>query len=102
MSPTAQTTASVTLGVVLFAATARFIYCFWRAEQNPINAKAARAFGRPSGFSFNWPGRGFRMTFPSPSELSAEGLEWRKKGYRSFMFAALAFAGLWALAIYVS
>ena len=97
-----QTATSVTLTAMLFAATARFVYCFWRAEQNPISADGARDFGKPSGFSLNWPQRGFRMTLPSPNELSPKGLEWRKKGYHSLIVAALALVGLWILAIYVS
>jgi hypothetical protein len=102
MTPTIQTATSVTLSALLFSATARFVYCFWRAEQNPINAKAARAFGKSSGFSLNWPQRGFRMTFPSPSELSAEGIQWRAKGYRALAVAGLAFVGLWILLAYIS
>ena len=101
MISTVQAT-SVTLTALLFGATARFVYCFWRAEQNPVNGEAARSFGKPSGFSFNWPQRGFRMTFPSRSELSANGLRWRTKGYRALAVAALAFVSLWVLLIYVS
>jgi hypothetical protein len=102
MNSTVQTATSVTLSALLFSATARFVYCFWRAERNPINAKAARAFGKPSGFSFNWPQRGFRLSFPAPNELSPEGIRWRAKGYRALAVAGLAFVGLWMLLIYVS